>query len=122
MNTRQKTVLNELLASGGKRPLSQMMRDAGYSEASARNPQKLRKSKAFTEVLGQIDDSAVLEAVYETAIDRSDKRAHLAAADMIFKLRDRFPAGKLKVQAYNDEVESIKSVELLNAPEAETTP
>lgn len=114
--------MNELLASNGKISVSQAMRKAGYSEATARNPQQFTRSKAYNEVLSSINDGAILEAVMETALDKSDKRAHLQAANMIFQLRDRFPAGKLKVTQYQDEIESIKAVQQIEAPQPEVAP
>lgn len=85
---------------------TQAMLDAGYSPATAHNPQKLTNSIAFKEVIGMVDDAELIAKVREIALD-DDKRASLQAIDMLLKLKDRYPAGKLKVQEYNEELASL---------------
>lgn len=117
MNTRQRMTVDNLLESRGKMSVGEAMRKAGYSPATAKNPQQFTRSKAYEEVLKSIDLGSVLEKVQTTAMDTDDKRAHLQAASLLFQLADKFPAGKLKVQAYNEEVESLKLIANENAPQ-----
>lgn len=84
------------------------MREAGYTEAYSKVPQLLARSKGWKELLATIDDSVILANVFSIATDTEDKRASLQAAHMIFNLKDRYPAGKLKIQAYNEELERLK--------------
>lgn len=101
---KQKALVKEIIESGGKESKSQMMIKAGYSEISAKNPQKVFNSNQFRELLNyMIDDTVLLNKVNEIAIGE-DKRSALNAIEMLFKLKDRFPAGKLKLNDYSDEI------------------
>ena len=48
---RQKKALAILVESGGKASVSGAMREAGYSPATAKTPQKLTESKAFAQIM-----------------------------------------------------------------------
>jgi hypothetical protein len=88
--------------------MGEIMIDSGYSKATAVNPAKnLTLKEGWKSLLAQIDDNEVLERVIEIATDISDKRACLAGADMIFKLKDRYPAGKLKVTQLEEEINEL---------------
>ncbi len=51
-NIRAKSAVQKMVANGGKRrSLAQAMREAGYSESYARNPQKIKGTKAWQEYL-----------------------------------------------------------------------
>ena len=105
---RQKVALNNLTeAIASKTPftMGQIMVKSGFSPATAVNPEKNLLSKpGWKFLLAKIDDQEVLARVYSIAKDTTDKRACLAGADMIFKLKDRYPAGKLKVTEYQEEL------------------
>ena len=87
------------------------MRENGYSPSVAHVPAKLTESTGFKELLAEIDERPIIENVRAIALGHKDKRAALTAADMLFKLLDRYPAGKLKIQAYNEELERLKSMD-----------
>lgn len=72
--------------------------------------------KAFQTHLSRVDDTKIIDKVEEIALDTSDKRAALDAADKIFKLKDRYPAGKLKIQAYAEGLDRFGEPDSL-APE-----
>jgi len=63
-NIRAKATVHKMVANGGKRrSLAQAMRDAGYSESYARNPQKIKQTRAWQEYLDEyIPDEAVAVA------------------------------------------------------------
>lgn len=51
-NLRAKATVQKMVANGGKRrSLAQAMREAGYSESYARNPQKIKETKVWQEYL-----------------------------------------------------------------------
>ena len=77
-------------------PLKRVFKIAGYSDQKVRHPKDIIKTVGFQELLAQVPRNDILQRVIETAMDRTDKRAHLAAADMVFKLTDSYPADKLK--------------------------
>jgi len=102
---RQKKVLAELVVNGGN--MSKAMASAGYSMAYAKNSQKLTRCPSFKEALDMIQDDELLAKATEIALG-DDKRACLVAIDMLLKLKDRYPAGKLKVQEYEEELVAIQ--------------
>ena len=76
------------------------MLKAGYSKSSARCL-KITKTKTWTNLLAEIDDEEILDKVKEIMRDE-DKRSSLIASEMLLKLKDRFPAGKIKLGAFED--------------------
>lgn len=60
MTLKQKTAAKKALENGGK--ISTAMREAGYSPATAKTPQKLTQSKAWEEILEKyFPDSLLLD-------------------------------------------------------------
>ena len=59
---RQKKAIQKVLESNGKKPVSQAMREAGYPETTASNPQQLKRSKAWNELMEEyLPDNELLE-------------------------------------------------------------
>lgn len=63
-NLRARATVQKMVANGGKRrSLAQAMREAGYSESYARNPQKIKGTKAWQDYLEEyIPDEEVAVA------------------------------------------------------------
>jgi len=111
---RQKTAFNKTLENIAiKKPvvMENVMIESGYSKATAINPYKnLISKKGWNELLAQIDDNKVLNNISKIANDLTDKRSALSANEVLLKLKDRFPAGKLKVQEYHEELQKYKEI------------
>ena len=92
--TKQKMAFGELLRKIETREpfdLKNIMINAGYTEATAKNPEKNLTSKTgWQQLLAQIDDQVILAKIYEILLG-DDKRSSLTAADMVLKLKDKFP-------------------------------
>lgn len=60
-NLRAENTIQKMVANGGKtRSLAQSMREAGYSESYARNPQKIKRTQAWKEYLQEfIPDESI---------------------------------------------------------------
>jgi len=103
---KQELAFKELLkAIKEKRPfkLKEIMRAVGYTKATAHNPQKnLLTKDGWQQLLAKIDDRKLLDRLYDIALDKNDKRACLQSISEIFKLKDKYPAGKLKLGAFED--------------------
>lgn len=84
--------------------VSKAMREEGYAETSIR-AMKVTKTKLWATLMEEIDDEIVIRRVAEILRD-GDSRASLQAADMLLKLKDRYPANKIK-HAVFDERNSI---------------
>ena len=97
---RQKIAFSNLLRKiANKEPwtLNEIMVISGYSENTAINPeQNLISKPGFQVLLEQIADDSVLAVIYSVLMGE-DKRSALTAADMLLKLKDRYPASKSKV-------------------------
>lgn len=106
MSTRkQKLALEKTIENRGN--ISRSMLEAGYSPATAKNPKNLTGSKGWQDLLGSvINEEILIERVYAIAM-QDDKRAALQAVDMLLKLRDRYPAGKLKIHQFEEELSAV---------------
>jgi len=83
----------------------------GYAISSSRNPSfNLTSSpvarKVWKEVLDEIDDEEIVTK-FKEILRADDKRASLEAGDKLLKLKDRYPAGKLKIQEFEEELNAI---------------
>lgn len=81
-----------------------------YGTARAIASENLTKpliKQAFKKLLEQLDDGKYLNRLDEIAMS-ADSRASLQAIDQIMTLKDRKPAGKLKMNEYAQEVEELK--------------
>lgn len=77
---KQKKALEILVESGGKKPVSKAMVEAGYSEATAKTPQKLTESEAY-KALFPIDKTAqVVENLHKLSIAAQDEKTQLEAS------------------------------------------
>lgn len=116
---RQKAVFNDVVKKvGAGEPvvLKEIMISKGYSPATAHNPEKnLTNKTAWHLLMAKIDDEEILEKVRSIALG-DDTRSCLVAADMIFKLKDRYPDKKIKIGAF-DEREAV--LDVVKADEAE---
>ena len=108
LTARQRATIQAVIESNGTLSVSEAMRRAGYAESTSHNPQYITRLPTFQDLLNGIDDSVVIQRIMRALIS-DDNRAALQAADMLFKLKDRYPAGKLKVQAYHEEVEKLQA-------------
>lgn len=81
-----------------KKPIvmGEVMREAGFSQASSENPQQLVKTKGWRQLMAEVDDEVVVNRIREILVD-DDKRSSLTAADMLLKLKDRYPSSQSKM-------------------------
>ena len=101
---KQKTAFKKVLeneACGNPKTAGQILRESGYSPKLSLQPSRIFKSDGFQELMKQVDDNVILSRVYSILQD-DDKRSSLVAADMLLKLKDRFPAGKIKLGAFDE--------------------
>jgi len=79
-------------------PMRKIMRMAGYSEDSARYPKRLTESKGWKELLNKYFPDDRLLQVHNELLESKDQRVKREALDMAYKLKDKYPATKTKVQ------------------------
>lgn len=69
-NLRAKTTVQKMVANGGKRrSLAQSMREAGYSESYARNPQKIKGTKAWQDYLEEFIPDEQIAVAHKTLLE-----------------------------------------------------
>jgi hypothetical protein len=109
---KQKTAFKKVMENmekGNPKTAGELLVESGYSSKASRIPSRVFKSDGFKELLDQIDDNAILSRIYQILRD-DDKRSSLSAADMLLKLKDKYPAGKIKMGAL-DERDSVFEIE-----------
>ena len=95
---KQKTAFKKVLenvSEGNPKSAHQLLTESGYHKI-AKQPSRILDSKGFQALLSTIDDKVILDRINEILSD-TDKRSSLTAADMLLKLKDRYPASKSKV-------------------------
>ena len=84
----------------------QILVEAGYGKV-AEQPSRVFESQGFKKLLARIDDNVILARVEEILLG-DDKRSSLTAAEMLLKLKDRFPASKSKVVGLFEAVKGLR--------------
>ena len=94
------------IRSGKKVSISGAMKKEGYSESSCR-ALKVKKTKTWETLLKSVDDEIILKKIYEI-LQGDDKRSSLTSADMLLKLKDKYPAQKSKVMGLFQAIDDLK--------------
>jgi len=69
-NLRAKATVQKMVANGGKRrSLAQSMREAGYSESYARNPQKIKGTRAWQDYLEEFIPDEQIAVAHKTLLE-----------------------------------------------------
>lgn len=87
-------------------------RDITASSIGSENLKKPKIRLAFEEALKELDDTQYLRELHDLALSKDDKRAKLQAIDMLMKLKDKYPAGKLKLTQQNEQREQYLDTEV----------
>lgn len=103
-------LMSEKVRNNEKVVLKDILAQVGYAPSVQNSPQRVTESAGFQMLLAQIDDDIILGRLFSILVD-DDKRASLQSADMLLKLKDRYPQNKLKAMVYQDEIQSIAVVE-----------
>lgn len=103
---RQRRAL-ELLASGKVGSQQAALIAAGYSPATAKTPSRILGTPSFSTLLDALEEAPILGNIYRIAISEDDARNALSAADMILKLKDRYPQGKLRIDTFHHELRDL---------------
>lgn len=79
---------------------------AGYSASVARSPSRVFSQEIFQHLLEDIPDKGLTEKLHSLALG-DDGRTSLGALDMIFKLKDRYPQNKLRIDMFKEELGNL---------------
>lgn len=110
-------VAKKVVESGGKKSVSAAMREVGYSDAAAHNPDKITKSLTWKELMKKFlpDDKIArvhgeqLEATSivfrgKKKLEVPDNHARARAIDMAHKLKGRYAADKVEISDPYDQM------------------
>ena len=110
ITTKQQLTFSNLITAIGKGEpfdLKTLMLNAGYSEATAKNPAKnLIKKEGWQELMARIDDGVILAKFYEHLLS-SDKRVSMEAGKELLKLKDKYPSTKYKEEGLGEEIRRL---------------
>jgi hypothetical protein len=109
---KQKAAFNETLKAletGEDVNMKAIMTKAGYSPNSAINPGlNLTNSATWKKMMdAYFEDEAIAQEIRNIAFGADDKRAKLAAIDMMLKLKGKYPMNKLRLEGANNELNQI---------------
>lgn len=93
--TKQKmalTKLSENVRKSGKKPgnLGAALKAAGYSESVCKSPQRVTKSKGWTELLDEYFPGYLVLERHRKLLDNEDPKVVSRALDMAYKLRGSY--------------------------------
>jgi len=101
-------LLKERVESGKKVVITDIQLEAGYAPSTAHDC-TLTKTKAFKELLEEYLPDTSLLGVIKDLVEptNDDKNTRLAAAKEGFRLKDRYPASKLQLNAFQDATKDL---------------
>lgn len=109
--TKQRLAFDNLikaLQSGSAFNMENIMLKAGYTKATAHNPDKNLTSKTgWNKLLSKISDEAIISK-FEEILNDTDKRSSLSAGIELLKLKDRYPDKKLRVGNIDEMLNDIR--------------
>lgn len=133
---KQKRAIDNLVENGGN--VSKAMKDAGYSEATAKTPQKLTESKAFQDIYEQYIPNELLLEKHKALLEKVevvtknnvstgevdviptgqiDTQAVKAGLDMAYKVRGMYAPAKHDLTTDGEKIESAPAKVILELEE-----
>jgi len=97
-SNKQKKAIKNYIENNGN--ASKAMRDAGYTEATAKNPSNLTKSKAFLALMEEyFPNEFLFQEHRKNIVQDKDKGAKNTALTSAYKLKDLYPKEQTEVEA-----------------------
>ena len=104
VNIRQKKLLKKILETNGKPvSVSQSMREVGYGEGYAKNPQLLTKTKSWQELMEEYLPDDLLAERHRELLNKRDKDADVpetqavkAGLEMGYKIKGKYAPEKVE--------------------------
>lgn len=104
MTTKQKLAASKLQETAGN--VSKAMKLAGYSDASAKDPQRLTRSKGWQELMEKYLPDKRLLKVHKGLLENKDWRARDAGLDKAYKVKGKYVDTKVQIGA-SEELEKV---------------
>jgi hypothetical protein len=81
-----------------------VMLEAGYSPKAAEYPSRMTKGKGWQDLLNLYFPDERLANVHSELLNSKDQRVKMDSLKEAYKLKDKYPANKLKIQEFNEQV------------------
>lgn len=102
---KQKLVASKLQETAGN--VSRAMRLAGYSSASAKDPQRLTRSKGWQKLMDKYLPDNKLLKVHRELLDNPDWRARDAGLDKAYKIKGKMHSMNQSEERGSQELEAV---------------
>ena len=99
--------VQEQIANGEIVSLARAQREVGYSEHTIRKSTNLKNSVGWNMLIEQLPDEPFLRQLKEIALGEGKDADKIKAIQEIFKLKDRYPKGKLATTVYEQEIKEL---------------
>lgn len=104
MTNRQKLAASKLQETAGN--VSKAMKLAGYSDASAKDPQRLTRSKGWQELMEKHLPDKNLLHIHKELLKNADWRARDSGLDKAYKIKGKYADSKIQIGA-SEELEKV---------------
>ena len=120
---RQKLTASKLVDNGGKVSMGKAMRESGYKKSYAKNPQKLKKTLSWLELMDKYLPDKLLSKKHGELLNKKeyvvigrvgerkivptgeiDPNAVARGLDLAYKLKSRYPKETLPVNSNNFQI------------------
>ena len=97
----QKKLANKILENNGK-PMGTLMKEVGYGEGYAKNPQLLTKTKSWQELMDEFLPDELIARKHNELLNKTDKDGEIDAnavksgIDLAYKVKGKFAPEKIE--------------------------
>ena len=100
-------IMSDNIRKGQRINKKKILQKVGYSKSIAETPSRVLQTQGFQILLAKVNDGAILKRLLPIVTGDSKDADAINASKELLKLKDRYPAGKLKIQGYNEELNDI---------------
>ena len=97
-------IYSEDVRNDGVLTMGQILKKAGYSESVSLKPTAITKSTGWQALLNAEFPDGELTTIHKELLHCDDKRIKMEALKEAYKLKDRYPATKIKSLEYKKQV------------------
>lgn len=102
-NIRQKKLIKKILENSGKPiSISQSMKEVGYGEGYAKNPQYLTNTKSWQQLMDEFLPDSLIAEKHNALLNKTDDKGDIDAnavksgIDLAYKVKGRFAPEKIE--------------------------
>ena len=108
MTTKQRLAASKMQETAGN--VSKAMKLAGYSESSAKDPQRLTRSKGWQQLMEKYLPDKKLLSVHKELLENPDWHARDSGLDKAYKIKGKYADNKIQIGASEELEKGIDRV------------